>query len=436
MMARYDAAAIRALVEPDRIRRDIYIDPALFELELERIFGRGWIWVGHESQVKKPGDYLATTIGKQPVVMSRHTDGQVHVLFNRCGHRGAKVVGDRDGSVKFFRCCYHGWTYRTDGSLLAVPLRSGYEGTDVDVKDPRYSMMKVPRVASYRGFVFASLAETGPGLADYLGDARSSIDDMVDRSPEGQLEVVGGVFRVIFRANWKIFVENLNDTMHPMVVHESSVDAGKLWAKQHLGEGAPDPLPVRFTRNNGFPYEFWEKLTLQAHPNGHSFMGGIFPPRRTDPVFMEYIAAMEKAYGKERTEQILAVDRHNTIFYPNVSIQSGYQQLRHIRPLAVDRTQMDVYAFRLKGAPDEFYKHTLIYSNVVNSPGSIVMPDDHEAYNRVQEGLAAQASDWVSLARDAGRDRRGQEWTSAIGTSELPMRNQYQTWLRYMTEEA
>jgi hypothetical protein len=73
---------------------------------------------------------------------------------------------------------------------------------------------------------------------------------------------------------------------------------------------------------------------------------------------------------------------------------------------------------------------------VVNSPGSIVMPDDHEAYNRVQEGLVAQASDWVSLARDAGRDRRDQEWTSAIGTSELPMRNQYQTWLRFMTEEA
>jgi benzoate/toluate 1,2-dioxygenase alpha subunit len=145
---------------------------------------------------------------------------------------------------------------------------------------------------------------------------------------------------------------------------------------------------------------------------------------------------MEKAYGKARTEQILAVDRHNTIFYPNVSIQSGYQQLRHIRPLAVDRTQMDVYAFRLKGAPDEFYKHTLIYSNVVNSPGSIVMADDHEAYNRVQEGLVAQASDWVSLARDAGRDRRGQEWTSAIGTSELPMRNQYQTWLGFMTEAA
>ena len=435
-MGRYDAAAIRTMVEPDRIHRNLYVDPALFDLEMERIFGRAWIWVGHESQVKSSGDYIATTIGKQPVVMTRHTDGKVHVLYNRCAHRGAKVVGDREGSVKFFRCCYHGWTYRTDGSLLAVPLRNGYEGTRFDIKDPRYGMMRVPRVESYRGFVFASLAEAGPSLAEYLGDARSSIDDMVDRSPEGELEVVGGCFRVVFRANWKIFVENLNDTMHPMVVHESSVEAGKIWAKEHLAEGAPDPLAVRFTRNNGFPYSFWEKLTLQAHPNGHSFMGGIFPPRRTDPVYMEYMAAMEKAYGRERTEAILAVDRHNTIFYPNVSIQSGYQQLRNIRPLSVDRTQMDVYAFRLKGAPDEFYKHTLVYSNVVNSPSSIVMPDDHEAYNRVQEGLLAQAGDWVSLERDAGRDRRDNEWTSAIGTSELPMRNQYQAWLRFMAAEA
>jgi phenylpropionate dioxygenase-like ring-hydroxylating dioxygenase large terminal subunit len=435
-MAGYDAAAIRSLVEPDRVHRRLYVDPGLFDLEMERIFTRAWIYVGHDSQVKRPGDYIATTIGRQPVVMSRHTDGRIYVLYNRCGHRGAKVVGDREGSVKFFRCCYHGWTFKTDGSLHAVPQKAGYEGTGFDPGDPRYGMMRAPRVENYQGFVFASLAAEGPDLAEYLGDARSSIDDMVDRAPEGALEVVGGCFRVVFRANWKIFLENLNDTMHPMVVHESSVDAGRLWAERNLPAGAPDPLQIKVTRNNGFPYDFWEKLTLRAHPNGHSFMGGIFPPRRTDPVYLEYLAAMERAYGKERAEQILSVDRHNTIFYPNVSFQSGYQQVRVIRPLAVDRTQMDVYAFRLKGAPDEFYKNTLIYSNVVNSPSSIVMPDDHEAYNRVQEGLTAQASDWVSLHRDAGRDRQDNgEWTSAIGTSELPMRNQYRVWVDYMARE-
>jgi len=95
----YDGAAIRDLVKPDRIHRDLYIDPGLFELEMERIFGRAWVYVGHDSQVAKPGDYIATTLGRQPVVMSRHVDGTVHVLYNRCGHRGAKVVGNRDGNV-------------------------------------------------------------------------------------------------------------------------------------------------------------------------------------------------------------------------------------------------------------------------------------------------------------------------------------------------
>ena len=433
---RYDAATIATLVEPDRVHKNLYIDPALFDLEIERIFGRAWIYVGHESQVKAAGDYITTTIGRQPVVMSRDAEGRVHVILNRCGHRGAKVLGDREGNAKIFRCCYHGWTFRPDGTLIGVPMGSGYEGTGCDIKDPRYGMQKVPRVELYRGFVFASLSPDGPDLVTYLGDAGTSIDNMVDRSPEGRLEVVGGCLRTVFRANWKIFLENLNDTMHPMVVHESSVKAGEIWAKEHLPEGAPDPLPIRFTRNNGFPYAFWEKLTLMGHKNGHSYMGGIFPPRRTDPVYLRYVAAMERAYGPERTEAILSVDRHNTIYYPNVSFQSGYQQVRIIRPLAVDRTQMDVYAFRLVGAPDEFYRHTLVYANVVNAPSSIVMTDDHEAYNRVQEGLVAQASDWVSLERDAGRDRSEGDWISSTGTSEMPMRNQYQAWARYMTEEA
>ena len=162
---RYDGATIRELVQPDRIHRSLYLDPQLFELEMQRIFGRAWIYVGHDSQVAKPGDYLATTIGRQPVVMSRHTDGTVHVVYNRCGHRGAKVVGNREGNVKFFRCCYHGWTYKTDGSLHSVPLRNGYEGTGFTPGDPRFSMMPVARVENYRGFVFASLAAEGPDLA-------------------------------------------------------------------------------------------------------------------------------------------------------------------------------------------------------------------------------------------------------------------------------
>src|SRR5665213_3571168 len=134
---KHDVETIRTLVEPDRVHRALYTDPHLFALEMDRIFTRSWIYVGHDSQVKSAGDYIATTIGQQPVIMSRHTDGKVHVLYNRCAHRGAMVVGDREGNTKFFRCCYHGWTFRTDGSLLSIPVKRGYDGTNLDMSDPR-----------------------------------------------------------------------------------------------------------------------------------------------------------------------------------------------------------------------------------------------------------------------------------------------------------
>ncbi|MGH7210139.1 MAG: Rieske 2Fe-2S domain-containing protein, partial [Acetobacteraceae bacterium] len=108
---RGDREAIRALVQPERVHRDVYLDPELFEIEMEELFTKTWVYVGHESQVPKPGDYFATEIGREPVLMVRHTDGRVRVVRNRCAHKGTKLVSDTHGNVgKFFRCPYHAWT--------------------------------------------------------------------------------------------------------------------------------------------------------------------------------------------------------------------------------------------------------------------------------------------------------------------------------------
>jgi phenylpropionate dioxygenase-like ring-hydroxylating dioxygenase large terminal subunit len=420
-----------SLVERDRVHRSVYTDANIFDAEMVQLFGCAWIYVGHESQVAKPGDYVTALIGKQPVVMVRHTDNSIHVLYNRCAHKGAKVVGDGCGNSRYLRCCYHGWTYRTDGSLAGIPLKDGYDGTTLKLDDPCNSMQHVARMESYRGFVFVNLADEGPDLKTYLGGAIASIDDMVNRAPEGALEVAGGCFRILQRSNWKIFMENLNDLMHPMVVHESSIDAARQQARE-LPEGTAKPLIIKIMEGNGEPYEFWENLELNVYDHGHSFMGGIVSPHSNDPVFLEYLGRMKKTYGEQRAEEILTVNRHNTIFYPSVSFQAAFQQIRVIRPLSVDRTLVEIYSFRLKGAPEEMYQRTLWYSNVVNSPSSIVMPDDLEAYNRVQEGLGSDGGEWVSLHRDMGRDVAGAGATSSKGTSELPMRNQFRAWLHYM----
>jgi hypothetical protein len=129
------------------------------------------------------------------------------------------------------------------------------------------------------------------------------------------------------------------------------------------------------------------------------------------------------------------VQRHNTIIYPSCSPHTSFQQLRVIRPISVDRTLVEIFTFRLKGAPDSLFQRSLVYTNVVNSPSSVVMPDDIEVYNRCHEGLESRGSEWVSLHRDSGRDRRVPGGWSANGTSEMPMRNQFDAWKRYMAAE-
>ena len=145
----YSNEQLGALVEPARLHRSIYTDEAIFELEMERIWGRAWIFIGHESQVPNAGDYYTLNINhKIPVVMVRDRKGEVHVLHNRCAHKGAKLVDTPCGNVRAFRCCYHGWTFNTDGTILKIPNEKGYENTGFDLKDPMNNMQKVARYES------------------------------------------------------------------------------------------------------------------------------------------------------------------------------------------------------------------------------------------------------------------------------------------------
>ena len=165
------ADEIGKLIEPGRVHRRVYTDPDLFDLEMERIFGRAWLFVGHTSQVPNPGDFITTDLGRQPVIMVRHRDGSVQVLLNRCTHRGAKVVNKRRGHAPRLTCCYHGWTFDTDGRLVSVPVPEGCaENFDKDA----FGLARAPRVGEYRGFVFASLAAKGQDFEDHIGPVKGN----------------------------------------------------------------------------------------------------------------------------------------------------------------------------------------------------------------------------------------------------------------------
>jgi len=428
------AIDVAALVEPDRVHRSVYTDPAIFDLEMERIWPRTWIFVGHESQVAEPGAYYATTIGRWPVLLTRHSDGKFHVLYNRCAHKGAQLVGDRCGRVKELRCCYHGWRFELDGRLIGVPLEDGYDDTRFDRRGAEANIAPVARAESYRGFVFASLSPEAPDFRTWLGGVASSIDNMVDRSPEGALEVAGGVLRYEHDCNWKFFVENLNDMMHPMVTHQSSSLTARGVAKKEIPEGAPVPSAIEIIAPFTESYSFFDDMGVHAFDYGHGYSGGKTSIHAKYSEVPEYNRRMEAAYGKERVAEIFSVNRHNTIFYPSATIKGAIQTMRVVRPVAVDRTIIESWTFRLKGAPDEIFQRSILYCNLINSSANLVGPDDQEAYRRQQIGLTADGNQWVTMHRDFGKDEEiGPGHFYARGSSDLPFRNQYRAWKRYMS---
>jgi phenylpropionate dioxygenase-like ring-hydroxylating dioxygenase large terminal subunit len=433
MASALSAGEIGALVEERRVHRRVYTDPAVFELEIERIFGRAWIYVGHDSQVPKAGDYIATTLARQPVVMVRQGDGAVRVLFNRCGHRGALVAPGRSGTVSTFRCAYHGWTCRLDGALQSIPRESDYAGSGFDRCAPEAGMPPLPRVAAYRGFVFASLAATGPGLLDFLGPAAVNLDNMVERAPDGALEIAGGCFQTLQRNNWKIYLENLHDGAHAMIVHQASVEAAKRTAA-----AAPDAA-TRFRAEvvaaNGQNYDQMQALEVGTYPRGHSDMRGFRRQRAEEPDYLDYVSRLEARLGTDGAAAVLDLQRHNAMVYPGLSVHPVFMQLRAIVPLAPDLTRVDIWVLRMKGAPGWMHRRNIAFANTVHSPSSIVKADDLEAYERVQGGVGAAGGDWVSLHRGAGSRREGNQAEVSDALSEAYICNQYRAWRDYMTEE-
>ena len=153
-------ARIDALIRPQQVHRDVYTSPEVYRLEMKHLFPNAWVYIGHDSQTPNKGDYITAQIGDQPLLMVRHTDNEIHVLYNRCPHKGTKIVIDRAGNTgKFFRCPYHAWSFKTDGCLLAIPLKKGYEGTGLEETEAAHGMAAVGAMKNYRGFVFARLAE-------------------------------------------------------------------------------------------------------------------------------------------------------------------------------------------------------------------------------------------------------------------------------------
>lgn len=427
------------LVQPRAVHRAVYTDPDIFAAEQERIFRRAWLYVGHESQVPEPGDWLLTRLGPEEVILVRQPDRTLRLLHNRCAHRGARVMTVPRGNARNFNCAYHAWSFGLDGSLSAVPLPGGYSA-DFRIDDPAHGLARVPRVASYRGFVFGSHAADGPDLPAFLGGLASALDNMVDRAPAGSLTQTGGCLRMEYRGNWKFFMENAVDLVHPGIVHVSAVAAARADREAADVPGLTGQV-AQMQLANGLRAAEWDELGIHGFPGGHVYMDsfyrqGVIAAQREDPVFQRYHAALVATHGEQKTRAVLAMDRFNNLIWPTLSVNSRFQAMRVIQPVAVDRTVVTSYCFALDGAPPEMTTLSLRFLTAAASSGSPVASDDLEIFERCQRGLADRASDWIDLSRGVDVDRIAADGSiSAPGTSELPIRNQFSAWSHWMNGE-
>ena len=418
---------IDSLVQAGRVHSSIYTDPAIFELELRRIFYRTWVYIGHQSEVPKAGEYRVRRIGRQPVIMIRGNDGVVRVLMNRCRHRGAAVCEREAGQVKFIRCAYHGWMYDTTGKLIGVTGREAY---GPDFKTEGLSLTPAPRVDDYRGFMFASLAPDGESLRDHLVHAAEMIDFLVDASPVGEIAVDAGVHKTIYSGNWKLVGM---DGYHPNYLHASVIEIWKRDADSGMGathrEDPFDDRALSRTRDLGKGHCMLD-MRQQRMKNYGDYEAFV----RNIPEGEEYMKTMIAKYGEERGRLLIALagDPHVGVF-PNMQIINN--QIRIMNPLAADRTEVLMFAVRLKGVSDGFNEVRLRQHESFYGPAGAGSPDDAEIFERAQRGMLAEVAPWVEISRGMTREVVDDDGTIVgLITDEVTQRGQVRRWRELMTQ--
>jgi phenylpropionate dioxygenase-like ring-hydroxylating dioxygenase large terminal subunit len=406
-----------ALVKRDRVHSSLYTDATVFADEMEKIFHRGWVYVGHASEVPNRGDFRLKRIGAKPVIMVRDHNGRVNLLLNRCRHRGATVCQDERGTARAFQCSYHGWTYRLTGELSGVPYPDGY---DESFRREDYGLAKVPRIGEYRGLIFASLSPDGISLDEHLGHARDQIDLFADLSPEGEIEVSGGTHKYDFPANWKLQIENSVDGYHPPFVHETILAARERRLGRKLDTYGAESRVL--TRNLAGGHTMLDFRQCEAGRNLNI----------TVTYNDAYIAALERRYGKARTAEIVQAGGTHLLVFPNLVIIGV--QIRVIMPMHANRTLVNVYPTLLKGVSDEINLARLRGHEAFFGSAGGGSPDDTEIFERAQAGFAATAEPWVWFRR-AMFERP--ESGTVVGQlmDELPQRAIWEQWKRMMTRK-
>lgn len=369
-----------------RCRRDIFTNTDLFELEMKHIFESNWVYLAHESQIPNNNDYYTTWIGRQPIVITRDKNGELHAVINACAHKGAMLCRKKHGNKGTFTCPFHGWSFANTGKLLKV---KDVKTTEYPVQfntNGSHDLKKVARFQSYRGFLFGSLNADAIALEDYLGETKVIIDQIVDQAPDG-LEVLRGNSSYIYDGNWKMQMENGCDGYHVSTVHWNY--AATMDRRKVEGTKAVDA-------------NSWSKSVAGVYgfDHGHILLWTKTMNPEVRPVY-QYRDEIKARVGEVKADFIVNQTR-NLCLYPNVFLMDQFStQIRVVRPISVDKTEVSIFCFAPKGesAADRATRIRQ-YEDFFNVSG-MGTADDLEEFRACQAGYAGTTALWNDLSRGA-----------------------------------
>jgi len=378
------------LVREAQVHGSVYRDPDIFRQELENIWYKVWVYIGHESEVPNPGDFVRRQIGLQPVIMVRGNDDVVRVFYNRCRHRGNMLCLADKGTTKKFVCSYHAWSYANTGEMLEPTFDEGY---DYDLPKEDFALTPVARQESYRGLVFASVAEEGQTLTEHLGAVTEFLDLFIDLSPDGEIALDAGVQKVRYKGNWKYMPENsMEGDYHGPFIHKIAFE---LFARR-------SGLSVSSLHEEEVPD------VIRSLPGGHmveDYRGAPLTPstREPSPARKEYAAQIKAKHGEEKGTQMLGTMAPLLYVFPNLIYIMTH--LRVVQPVSAGETHTYYYPVRLEGAPDEINEARLRDHEFMFGAAGFVSPDDVEIMERNQIGMQATGDDWLFIGRGLHRER-------------------------------
>ena len=372
-----------------RVNRRAFTDEEVLAEERDRIFNRCWLYLGHETELAGPNDFVTRNVGGKELIFNRDRKGQFHAFFNTCPHRGAMVEREARGNALGFKCFYHGWAFNNNGNF-ATRMQPGRYPEDFN-HDGCANLKEVPKLAEYRGFYFINYDAGAVSREDYLADARSIFDLLDEHGPNG-MEVIGGEQKYCIRANWKLLFENSIDGYHAIDTHGTYFE--------YLAEalGGPAEMPAET-----YVWDF---------KNGHAAMEGNAPWGRPVakwiPAWGEdaksEIAEIKRELiarvGEEKANRIAVLGR-NTGIFPNLVINDIMAvTVRTFYPSSPDYMNISAWALGVRGESEAFRKRRLDNFLEFLGPGGFATPDDVEALESAQRGYAA-ANDvsWNDISR-------------------------------------